>query len=120
MTYQIKYEPYIIGSQAKPTTTRKIRRRSPETWISGPDPIEHDKYYAWQKHRAQARYRKEDYNLSWEDFRTLWPNDMFVQRGRRPDDYCMIRLDSSEPWEPGNVEVVTRLYHLSTQKERLK
>ena len=47
-------------------------KTNPNKWISGPDPIDHDKYYAWQKHRAQARFRKEEYALSWEDWQLLW------------------------------------------------
>jgi hypothetical protein len=95
------------------------RRTDPNKWISGPDPIDHDKYYAWQKHRAQARFRKEEYALSWEDWQLLWPTELFLQRGRQADCYSLIRLDPSEPWQLGNVEVVTSNYHHKTQKERL-
>lgn len=120
MTYQVKYEPYIVGTKTKPGSTRKVRGRSPDTWISGPDIVEHDKYYAWQKHRSQARHRKEAYDLTWQDFRTVWPNALFVQRGRRPDNYCMIRLDNTKPWDISNVQVVTRHFHCVTQRARLK
>jgi hypothetical protein len=117
MTYKIKYEPMIRGSQAK---KGRSRRQTPELWLSGPDPVDHDKYYAWQKHKAQAKYRKEEYNLSWECWKEIWPNELFLQRGRDPENVCMIRLDLSQPWQLGNVEVVTRLEHLRTQKDRLK
>ncbi len=117
MTYRIKYEPMIRGSQSKRGRTRM---RTPHTWLSGPDPIDHDKYYAWQKHRAQARFRKEEYNMTWEDWQGLWPHELFVQRGRDPDCLCMIRTDNTEPWVIGNVEIVTRRQHLQTQRERLK
>ena len=116
MTYRIKYEPMIKGPQAKKGRTR---RQTPELWISGPDPIEHDKYYAWQKHKAQAKFRGEEYQLEWEDFQSIWPNDLFVQRGRRRGCYTMIRLDNTQPWSKDNVEVVTSEYHHQTQKERL-
>lgn len=117
MNYRSKYEPFIRGSQAKKGRTRM---RTPHTWLSGPDPVEHDKYYAWQKHRAQARFRNEDYNLSWEDFQSLWPNELFLQRGRDPECLCMIRLDPDLPWDVSNVEIVTRREFLKNQKARCK
>lgn len=116
MNYRIKYEPFIRGSQQKV----RARQRTPHTWISGPDPIDHDKYYAWQKHHAQARFRKEEYALTWEDWQQLWPHELFVQRGRMPDDLSLIRIDPSQPWCMSNVEVVTRREHLRTQKDRCK
>jgi len=115
MNYRMKYEPTIKGQGKKGRT----RRQTPELWISGPDPIEHDKYYAWQKHRAQARFRGEEYELTWEEFQSIWPNELFLQRGRTRGSYSMIRLDNTQPWAIDNVEVVTSEYHHKTQQERL-
>jgi hypothetical protein len=95
------------------------RKTDPNKWISGPDPIEHDKYYAWQKHRAQARFRGEEHYLTWEEWQQLWPTDLFLQRGRTRGCYSLIRLDPYEAWHINNVEVVTSQYHHQTQKARL-
>jgi len=116
MTYIMKYEPRVYDQSTK---LRRTRKQRPETWISGPDLVDHDKYYAWQKHKAQARFRGEEYALTWEDFQTIWPNELFVQRGRTRGCYSMIRLDTSKAWDISNVEVVPSEYHHKTQKERL-
>lgn len=92
------------------------RRQTPEKWFSGPDPIEHEKYYAWQKHRAQANFRGEHHSLSWSDWQTLWPTDQFLKRGRKPDDLCLIMRDFDLGWTMHNVSVVTRREHLQRKR----
>lgn len=81
------------------------------------DPFERERYYAWQKHRAQARYRKEDYLLTHEDWCALWPYDKFVCRGRGVNDLSMMRLDPYQPWRLDNVEVVVRQKYLDRAGE---
>lgn len=81
------------------------------------DPFERERYYAWQKHRAQARYRKEDYELTHEDWCKLWPYDKFVCRGRGVKDLSMMRLDPYQPWQLDNVEVVVRQKYLDRAGE---
>ena len=34
----------------------------------GDDVYQRERYYAFLKHRSQARYRGEDYTLTWEDW----------------------------------------------------
>jgi hypothetical protein len=85
------------------------RRPRPETWLHGPDPLTHEKFYAWHKHRAQARYRKEDYELTIEQWFELWSdNDKFLNRGRKPDEWVLTRKDSEGAWSVSNVEIITR------------
>ena len=87
------------------------RRSDPDTWITGPDPLTRDKYYAWLKHRAQAKHRKEDYSLTWDDWQGLWSDDDFNLRGRRGESLCLTRSDFEGEWCLENVQVVTRLEH---------
>lgn len=110
MTYKQKY---VSPSRAKVRTKRK----TPELWISGPDPIEHDKYYAWQKHKAQAKHRGEDYSLTWPEWQQLWPHDLFLRRGRGGQDLCISLVDLSEGWHIWNVVICTRQEHLQRAKE---
>ena len=81
------------------------------------DPFERERYYAWQKHRCQARYRGEDYALTHEDWCELWPYDKFVCRGRGVKDLSMMRLDPYQPWSLANVEVVVRQKYLDRAGE---
>lgn len=107
MIYKNKYYTNIKGTKKK-GDGQPGRYPTPEVWISGDDPIEHDKYYAYLKHRAQALYRKEQYDLSWEDWRQLWPLDQWLKRGRHKDQLTMYRLDKDQPWHPQNVVICTQ------------
>jgi hypothetical protein len=85
---------------------RQGRLPAPDKWLCGsPDPIEHDKYYGWRKHQSQARYRKEEYELTWEDWQTLWPNDVWFKRGRGRDCVTLYRRDANMPWRMDNVVI---------------
>lgn len=105
-----KYAPKVSSIK---NSYGKARRMFPTNWISGPDPVQHDMYYAWQKHRAQARYRKEDYELTWEDWQTIWANPVdFLNRGRKPEDLTLTRIDDDGCWQLDNVQIMTRLEQL--------
>jgi hypothetical protein len=82
-------------------------------WIKGPCPVRHDKYYAWLKHRSQANYRKEPYTLTWDQWETLWTDDLFLRRGKGPDSVCLTQLDRSIGWTIDNVEIIVRKTHYS-------
>lgn len=101
-------EKYICASRAKVRT----RRRTPEYWISGPDVVEHDKYYAYLKHKAQAKFRGEYHDLTWEQWQELWPTDLFLKRGRGVDDLCLSQIDPELGWTRNNLEVITRRLQL--------
>ena len=84
-------------------------RHHPDTWKSGPDYLDHQKYYAWLKHKAQAAYRGESYELDWPDWQTIWKGDLWHSRGRGNYDLALTRIDSKKPWCMKNCELVTRL-----------
>lgn len=95
------------------TKLRKPRRPTPEKWISGPDPQRHQMFEAWHKHRSQARYRGEPYELTFEDFEQLWGGfHNFACRGKKPQDLCMTRKDFRLPWMLTNCEIITRYEQL--------
>lgn len=107
---------YVPPTKRKPTETRG-KQPSPNTWLSGPCPIQHDKYYAWLKHRSQAHFRNEAHELTWEDWQQLWPNDLFEQRGRKKTDLCLARIDQEGSWSIENCAVVERSTHLQRNSE---
>lgn len=95
---------------ATPATKRRPR---PETWITGPDPLTHEKYYAWHKHRAQARYRQENYELTFEHWQEIWKDDeVFLNRGKERGCFVLTRRDPEGAWSLDNVEIVTRYEQL--------
>lgn len=69
---------------------------------------------AWLVHRAQARYRKEEYELTWEQYVEAW-GDQFDNKGRHPWNMTMIRRDPDQPWRLGNVEIINRRQHCQEQ-----
>ena len=89
---------------------------NPERWLHGSDLLTHDKYYAFLKHKAQARYRGEDYRLTFDDWKDLWPDNLWLQRGTRVDDLCLSRHDFEDGWYINNVDIMTRREHLSKKR----
>ena len=96
---------------------KERRRQQPESWKSGPDPLKHEKYYAWLKHRSQARYRGEPYDITWEDWEQLWSDEDFLQRGRSRDSLCLGRRNLKQSWSLENCYVGTRAEHLKRSSE---
>jgi hypothetical protein len=96
---------------------QKGRPICPDKWIVGPDPVRREKYSAWLKHRAQARFRKEDYAITWPEWENLWSDDDFLRRGRQPTDLCLTRDDHKGAWDISNVRVAERSEHLKRARE---
>lgn len=106
-----KYIPYSTRAKGSARGKGNVIR------IPHKDPFERERYYAWQKHRCQAHYRGEDYELTHEDWCSLWPYDKFVCRGRSIHSLCLMRLDPYQPWRFNNVEVVVRQTYLDRAGE---
>jgi hypothetical protein len=94
--------------------------RDPNTWISGPDEKLHDQYYCFMQQRNQARWRKEGWgdDLDFWTWKTVWDNSgEYERRGRKPEDYCMTRIDRTLPWTPDNIHIVRRIDHLKNKRK---
>ena len=96
--------------------TRGAYGPRPETWITGPDEYKHSMYTPWQRMKAQAAFREEPWDLSFEDFYNAW-KDCWHKRGRGPDDLCMTRIDYDGVWDKDNIEIIDRTQHCQKQKE---
>jgi hypothetical protein len=103
---------------------KRIGRRpgpAPHLWKSGPDPRRHEMYLAWTQQKNQAQWRKKqgidvsEWQLSFDDFADMWEN-VWEQRGRSHDSYCMMRVDPEGNWDLANTVVVPRLAQLAHQK----
>jgi len=65
------------------------------------------------RHRCQAKYRKEAYKLSYDDFLTVWYDSGQWQRaGLRTNTYQMKRLNPKLPWQTNNVTIVQHHWRL--------
>lgn len=75
------------------------------------DPQLHAQHVAFLRARSQARFRKEEWSLTLEDYFTLW-KDSWSQRGRSRDSLVLCRIDLTEGWTLDNVEITTRYEQL--------
>jgi len=91
-----------------PTPQTDSGRRRRDRWITGSDPVLRDKYYAYLKHRAQAKYRREHYELDFEDWLELWPDSKWHLRGRYSHSLCLTLLKPEFGWVRENCVVVNR------------
>ena len=105
----------------KYTPTNTMHNRTPETVVRGGPRQwwgdEREKRYAYLKHRSQCMYRKEPYDLSWEDWNELWTDELFAKRGRGKDDLCLARVNIRDSWNLFNCIVYTRHEHLKRNGE---
>lgn len=86
----------------------QIKGQRPWSWCTGPDAIKHEKYYAWLKHRSQAQYRGEAHDLTFEEWESIWTDELFLQRGRHTDAKCLVMIDNTIGWCLSNVEIISR------------
>lgn len=101
---------FKYASKNSMSKTGKSRKIFPDNWCTGPDYLRHEMYYAWQKHKSQANYRKESYDLTFEDWEKIWANPTdFLNRGRQPEDLTLTREDLDGPWTLTNCIIITRL-----------
>lgn len=86
----------------------------PHVWICGPDEYKHQMYTPWMMARAQANFRGEVWDLTFEEFFKLWDGH-WEQRGREVTDLCMSRKDWKKPWDKKNCVIITRQEHFINQ-----
>jgi hypothetical protein len=77
------------------------------------DPIQHDLYYGFLKHRAQARFRKELYALTWAQWQRIWTPTLWAKRGRGPRSLRLVQLNPLKGWSFKNCAVVEHATHMS-------
>ena len=82
----------------------------PDQWLTGPDPVTHDSYYAWLQCRNQARFRSEPWDLTFDEWQRAWAG-LWHRRGRKSDQLCITRQDGEGSWTRDNVIVITRRQH---------
>ena len=84
----------------------------PHLWLCGPDEYKHQIYTPWMRHRAQARFRGEQHDMTFDEYFDLW-DGQWEYRGRAADELCMTRKDPSEAWSKHNCELRIRREYLA-------
>ena len=93
----------------------------PHVWVSGPDPFRHKQHIAFLRQKAQANFRDEGWQFTFEQWLAVW-GDLIEYRGRQKGSMTMVRIDYEKPWSPENARIVDRKEHSRVQLEvtRLK
>lgn len=69
---------------------------------------------AWCRQKAQAKFRNEEWDMTFETWWRLW-QPLWSERGMGTDNYCMTRQDDDLPWSESNVLLIQRWHYLSNQ-----
>lgn len=94
-------------------------RQYTHKWVSGPDPHIHQLHRAFHNHRQQALFRREAYELTWEQYRDIWcQGDRLHRRGRGIGCLWMVRSDPRLPWRVDNIEIKSRRSFIDTLQVR--
>jgi len=72
----------------------------------------------WARARAQADFRGEVWDISFEEFCGLFDEETFSRRGRDVDSLCLCQYDPEKGWRKGNVALLTRGMMLTQKIKR--
>lgn len=76
---------------------------------------------AFLRARAQAKFRHEPWDLTYEEFQNFWKDsERFSQKGFGVDSLVMTRRDRTKSWNINNCCIITRLAQLHIHHARLK
>jgi hypothetical protein len=70
--------------------------------------IQAEQRMSWSRMKAQAKFRDEPWDLSWEDYNQIWDKKWHL-RGTEKGSYVLTKIDQSGVWHKDNVEVIPRL-----------
>ena len=84
------------------------------------DDFQHELFNSWHKHRQQALFREEGYNLKPEEWMEFWTPEMWARRGRSRDSVCLVRIDETKSWSKKNCVLMSRLDQLRRTNAKRK
>lgn len=87
----------------------------PHVWVTGPDPVRHKRYIAFLRQKAQANFRGEGWQFTFEEWLAVW-GDQIELRGRERGSMTMVRIDYEYPWSKDNARIVDRMEHARVQQ----
>ncbi len=88
--------------------TRKYVLKKPKAMFPD-DNFSHERRLSFSRSRAQARFRGEVWELTWEDYKTFWnTEERWNKRGRAPGNLVLTRFNETKPWSKDNSCIITR------------
>jgi len=99
------------------STTYDRKAKRPHLWMTGPDETRHQQFNVFRQQKNQANWRKEGWELDFEDWVSLW-GDKWAERGRKPEQYCMTRISDTDSWNQNNVIVIKRIDFFQVQSRK--
>ena len=63
---------------------------------------------AWNRMRAQAKFRGETWAISWEEFMAIWDTKWHL-RGTTKESVVLTKINQDGDWTVENVEICPRL-----------
>ena len=77
-----------------------------------PDVVDNKLFMDCMRARAQAWYMGQEWTITEDEYIKLWrTGDKYKNKGRRNEDFCLVRKDYDRGWHLDNVHIVTRLEH---------
>ena len=111
-----KKKEWNDGLKSKPGVGGRVRGRD-YTYLWKYQGVLHHMNLAWVRMKAQCKFRKEDFYLTFEDYQKLWEGN-WDKRGRRPEDLCLSRKDWDGEWSLDNCHLIPRLEHFREVRRR--
>ena len=104
----VRIEHLQLGED-KPSAKYKNRQSGPrpQTWKHGPSEALKDLNMAFLRARAQAKYRGEEWSLTFDEFRDRWAG-RYPETGILSDCIVMVRSDPTGAWSFANTELMRR------------
>jgi len=91
----------------------------PRVWVFPYDEVKTGAYMKYLRAKAQAKYRKEHWDLTFEQWWAPWEaSGRWSERTNDKHGYCMIQQNPDLGWIEGNLEVISRAEHLKTNRKR--
>jgi hypothetical protein len=83
------------------------------------DAFTHARNLAFVRSRAQANFRGEQWDLTFQEFCHFWNNEqLWNQRGRKVTALVLTRWDCEKPWNRKNCCIIARGDQLLAKIER--
>ena len=83
------------------------------------DPVDRARHKAFNVSRCQARFRGEEWELTLEEFFSVWTPLRWSKRNRSSSGLMMTRRDTERAWSIDNVYIIDRRkYYTSGQHKK--
>ena len=74
------------------------------------DSFSNERRLAWIRSKAQAEFRGEVWNISWEEFCHFWKTpSLWSRRGRHINNLVLTRYNVEAPWDKDNCCIITKI-----------